>query len=264
MKEKDMQVRSFIGNADRSWADEGFHVHPSLEITILLEGSGAVEWLQGRSDLETGHIIIVPPDLPHRFEGMGRNRFGLIQLENCPPAVVELLNRFRINGEPRIFRLSRLDKERFEALFREWLRLFSTPLKETACAYRAWIEVLLLFLLEHSQTGQQPISIAKAADFIRENLDKGLQISDLAQLAGMAESGFRRLFEQVYHMSPKRYQQQCRMAEAKWLLNSSDKELNEIARQIGFERLHSFSQWFRKLEGMSPSQWRKNQQINFG
>ncbi|UVI31081.1 helix-turn-helix domain-containing protein [Paenibacillus spongiae] len=255
----EFRIRSFIGTADVDWQDPGLHQHPTFEISVLLEGRGVFEWSQGKHLLEAGHVVLIPSRIPHLFEGFGRNRYGVIHLEGIPSQITELLNMLVSEGTPTLFALSRLDKERFERLFREWQRIKSSQLKEPTRNYISWTEVMVLFLLEHSQKDQQSLTIAKAADYIRENLHEGVQISGMAALAGFSETGFRRLFEQIYHMSPKKYQQQCRMTEAKWLLSSSDKEMMEIASQIGFTRLHSFSQWFKSAEGVSPTEWRKMQ-----
>ncbi|MCD9022865.1 helix-turn-helix domain-containing protein [Cohnella silvisoli] len=256
----EFQNRSFIGTGDSDWQDPGFHSHETLEISVLMEGRGLFEWNDGKQMLEAGHIIIVPANMSHRFEGFGKSRYAVIHLAAIPPRIKDLLRKLVNEDKPVVFTLSRLDKDRFGRLFREWLRIRSSHLKEKQWNYIAWTEVIVLFLLEHSRKDQQALTITSAADYIRENLQQGVQISAMAELAGLSEAGFRRLFEQIYHMSPKHYQQQCRMAEAKWLLSSADKDIKEIAGQIGFARLHSFSQWFKQTEGISPSEWRKQQQ----
>lgn len=257
-------VRSFIGTRDVDWVDPGYHQHPTLEISILMEGRGVFEWGGKREMLEAGHVVIVPAALPHLFEGKGRNRYGVIHLDHIPAKLTEMLRRIVKTDQPTLFVLSPLDKDRYERLFREWQRTKYSPLKERDWNNTAWMEVLVLFLMEHSQTDREALTITKAGDWIRENLQLGVQMSDLAELAGLTEGGFRRLFEQIYHMSPKQYQQQCRMAEAKWQLSSSNKDMLEIAGMIGFTRQHSFSLWFKQLEGVSPSEWRKQQQMQFG
>jgi AraC family transcriptional regulator len=256
----EFHVRSFVATKHTDWADAGFHQHRTLEISILLEGKGIFEWDDGKLNLEAGQVIIVPPILSHRFEGKQWNRYGVMHLEHIAPRIMEHLSDFGSGSKPVVIALSRLDKERFEWLFREFLRILSSPIKKKIRTYSAWVEVIVLFLLEHSQSDQHALTITKAADYIRENLHQGVQITDLAVLAGMTEAGFRRLFDDIYDMSPKQYLQQCRMAEAKWQLSSSNKDLNEIAENLGFVRLHSFSLWFKKVEGICPSGWRKMQQ----
>lgn len=260
---QDFYIRSFIVTYNGDWADHGFHQNDTLEISILLEGQGVFEWPLRRYVLETGQIILVPPGMHHRYEGMGKNRYGLLHLKRIPPRLNELFTELMVEDAPTIILLSRLDKERFERLFREFLRVTSMPLKSRMRNYEAWIEVIILFLIEHSQKDQQALTVTRAADYIRENVQHAIQISDLAMLAGLSENRFRRLFEEIYDMSPKQYQQQCKMSEAKWLLSSTDKEVKEIAEQVGFTRLHSFSLWFKKIEGISPSEWRKRLTMHF-
>lgn len=257
-------TRSSIGTYNEDWHDVGFHRHPTLEISVVLEGRGLFEWTERQAFIETGHVIVIPPELPHRFAAVTKVRFGVFHLKDVPAQLAELLRGFSCGDQPKIFALSRIDKDRYERLFREWLRVKSSSLKnrETTCA--AWVAVLVLFLQEHSQTDLQAMTITKAADYIRQNLRHNVHISDLAELAGLTVAGFRRVFERMYHMSPKQYQQQCRMHEAKWLLSATDKDMKEIAEQVGFSRMHSFSQWFKTMEGVSPSVWRKRQQMNGG
>ncbi|MFD0872148.1 transcriptional activator FtrA [Chlamydia abortus] len=259
------EVRSFIGTHEENWYDDGFHHHPTLEISLVLEGRGLFEWPEKKRHIEAGHVIVVPPSIPHRFAAVSHVRFGVIHLEGLPPRLLELTAELAPEKrQPSLAALSNLDKERFEQLFREWLRLLTSPLKHRSRTHAAWIEVLLLFLLEHTQSDLQAMTVTKAADYIRENLRQPVQMADLAELAGMTVAGFRRMFERVYRMSPKQYQQQCRMQEAKWLLNSTGKDVNEIAAQVGFGRLHSFSQWFKAVEGVSPTVWRRNHQMKNG
>lgn len=261
---KQFFVSSYISTYEEDWKDHGFHQNDTLEITVLLEGQAVFEWPGQKYMIEAGYVVLVPPRLFHRYEGMGRSRFGLLHLCNIPHDMQELLSELMNDEAPTVMMLSRLDRERFERLFRELLRISFLPLKYKSRHYEAWMEVIILFLIEHSQKNQQALTVTEAADYIKENLQHGIQISELAELAGLTETGFRRLFEEIYHMSPKQYQQQCKLSEAKWLLSSSDREIQEIAEQVGFARLHSFSQWFKKMEGISPSDWRKRLLQQFG
>lgn len=48
-----------------------------------------------------------------------------------------------------------------------------------------------------------------------------------------------------------------RITEAKALLTSTDFSLTQIAEQIGFRSLAYFSKCFRKVEDISPNEYRK-------
>lgn len=260
MAESGFHIHSSIGTYDEDWEDIGLHHNITLEIEIVIEGRGIFELEDRQIFIEAGHVIIIPPGIPHRFAAVTKVRLGVIHLQGMPAAMMNIAEKLtQGNGQPQIYALSRLDQDRFEKLFREWILVLSSPLKERQRTHEVWAEMLLLYLYEHSKTDLQAMTITKAADFLRENLTHRLKMADLAKLTGLTVVGFRRTFEKIYQLSPKQYQQQCRMRESKWLLSATDKDMKEIAEQVGFHRLHSFSQWFKSAEGISPSQWRKQQ-----
>ena len=64
-------------------------------------------------------------------------------------------------------------------------------------------------------------------------------------------------FKREYGASPIDYLMKRRITEAKALLTSTDFSLTQIAEQIGFRSLAYFSKCFRKVEDISPNEYRK-------
>lgn len=256
-----ISIRSFIGTHGADWEDPRMFSHVSLEMTNILEGSGRFRWADRELPVETGQIVLIPPDVPHSFHAATPIRFGVILIEGLPADTRRLFDRLVPNGEPAVITFSRFVQEQYEQLFRQWLRVTASPLKEPERHYDAWLRVLLLFVAEHSRSDRRSLSVARVADYIREHLKSGVAVSELAALAGLSEEGLRKRFLSVYGMTPKQYHQMCRLTEAKWLLSSTEKDMQAIARSIGFDRLHSFSAWFKRQEGLSPSDWRKRQRL---
>ncbi|WP_409342040.1 helix-turn-helix domain-containing protein [Paenibacillus sp. MBLB4367] len=256
-----LNIRSFIGTHGKDWGDPDFFRHASLEITNILEGSGVFRTGDCEIGVSAGQTVLIPSDISHSFHAVTPIRFGVILADGLPADIRKLFDRLIRNAEPTIITFSHFNQEQYELLFRQWLRVTASPLKEPELNYTAWLRMLLLFISEHSQADQQALSIAHIADYIREHLHSGLQIADLAEMAGLSEEGFRKRFNKVFGMTPKQFQQQCKLTEAKWLLSSTEKDMQAIAESIGFTQLHSFSAWFKKLESLSPSDWRKNQRL---
>lgn len=255
------RIRSFIGTHDKDWEDKQVFSHESREITIVLEGSGYFRSEGKQVAINAGQVVLIPSFIPHSFHAMTPIRFGVLLIDGLPVRIQPFFDQQINNGHPTIITFSRMDHEQYEILFRQWLRVISSSLKEPERTYSAWVEMLLLFIDEHSHFDQQALSIAHIADFIRQNIQHGFQISDLSELAGLTEDGLRKQFFKVYEVTPKQYQQKCRLTEAKWLLSSSDKDLQSIAELVGFPQIHHFSSWFKKLEGNAPSEWRKKQRM---
>ncbi len=88
--------------------------------------------------------------------------------------------------------------------------------------------------------------------------DVSLGIPALAELVGMSEVYFRKLFKAEAGVSPSQYIISVRLKKAKQIMKYYPfLTLNECALQCGFSSLHYFSRVFRKEFGISPSKYRK-------
>jgi AraC-like DNA-binding protein len=253
-----VQVSTAIRDHQNAW-EMPFHRHESYEISAVLDGKGMFQYDEEICSLEAGHVVLIPPNRPHRFWTQGSIRFGVLH-GNFNKEAKELFHSIVTTDRPRILQLSSMDLDMYESLFRNWLRAISQPLREREKVVDTWIRLFLVTLLQNAESRSKPLSILNAADYIRMNLKQVLPMQELAKLSGLSESSFRRLFHETYGVSPKQFLQQSRLTEAKWLLRSSNKSIQHISEQIGFLSIHAFSSWFQKIEGNSPNEWRKLQQ----
>lgn len=92
--------------------------------------------------------------------------------------------------------------------------------------------------------------------YIEENLSAALTLADLATQASLSEYHFARMFRQSMQMAPHQYVMQRRMDKARRLVTSTQLPLTEIALACGFSSASHFSNRFRSVMGMTPSQLR--------
>lgn len=85
-----------------------------------------------------------------------------------------------------------------------------------------------------------------------------LSIVEFARLTQRSVSTFKRDFHQYYHTTPGVWLKEKRVSHAKLLLNTSTKNINEIAYDSGFENTAHFSRVFKETYGKSPLQYRKS------
>ncbi len=238
----------------------GYHVHDDREISVVLEGNGMFEFEDQSWSIEAGHTLVIPSGIPHNYKAVNPIRFGVLQYSSRSKTLDVLFQRLVDKQKPTLHWLSPLDLKQYEALFRSWLKMISKSLKDSEQVTATWVQLLMLYIIEHSQLDHYRLSISNAAEYIRTGLSDSLKVDDMAKLSGLSVSQFRRAFLADFGMSPKQFQQQCRLTEAKWLLRSSNKSILTIAESLGFQHLHSFSTWFQKSEGYPPSAWRRIQQ----
>ncbi|WNR46090.1 helix-turn-helix domain-containing protein [Paenibacillus roseipurpureus] len=91
-----------------------------------------------------------------------------------------------------------------------------------------------------------------ALDEMTVNFADHRKISYYANMAGMSEPGFRRLFTEFTGLSPIDYRNQIRLQEAKKLLRSGEYRIDEAAEAIGFTNLSFFCRSYKRFFGHSP------------
>lgn len=98
--------------------------------------------------------------------------------------------------------------------------------------------------------------IAHIAQFIRENYQQNICLKELAEDAGLSLSRVERLFQKVFHHSPRQLLLQCRLSAARSLIETRPHtKIAEIAYECGYTDHSAFSRQFKSYVGMSPSQY---------
>src|SRR5690606_31502312 len=98
------------------------------------------------------------------------------------------------------------------------------------------------------------ISTHKLTDFetvVNNNLNKNLTVSQLAFLCNMSVSTFKRTFEKIFGMPPKKYFREYKLNRSMIMLKEG-KRPTEIYFELGYESLSAFSSEFKKHFGVSP------------
>ena len=97
----------------------------------------------------------------------------------------------------------------------------------------------------------------KARCVMRENLTEEMSLEEMAKELGMGYSWFRRMFKKYEGVSPAQYLIQLKISRIKELLSTSGFSISEIADQVGIESKSQLSTFFKKHEGISPTEFRK-------
>ena len=91
---------------------------------------------------------------------------------------------------------------------------------------------------------------------IHHNLYANLSLEELAALCHLSASSFKRKFREVFDDSPKKYISRKKVEKAAELLRSNNDRVSDIAYDVGFDSLATFSRNFTSTYGKSPSEYR--------
>jgi len=97
----------------------------------------------------------------------------------------------------------------------------------------------------------------KFRQLIESNLQFDLGIDEYAKMASMSVSTFKRFFKHVFGSPPGQYIINKKLSLAALLLKKSNKSIQEVAYESGFENAAHFTRMFSKKYKISPSKFRE-------
>ena len=122
---------------------------------------------------------------------------------------------------------------------------------------------LLTLLMEsswhqgYSSAAPKKMDISSVKSFLDEHYKEKLSLESVAGHFFIDKHYLARLFKEHYGVTLVTYLQQVRITHAKRMLRFTDKSIEEIGLECGIGELNYFSRVFKKLEGVSPSEFRR-------
>lgn len=101
------------------------------------------------------------------------------------------------------------------------------------------------------------IALQNVTNYINDHIASDISQEFLTKIAMMSGTKLKNTFRQKYQMSITEYTQRKRMNMAEHLLSTTDLDIGEIAKSVGYSSHSRFSGLFKKYIGVYPSEIRK-------
>ena len=96
------------------------------------------------------------------------------------------------------------------------------------------------------------------AKYIAENFKNNITLKDVANHLNLNPSYFSSKFKAFNSIGFTEYLRNIRINHAEWYLIETDLSLSDIADECGFCNSNYFGDTFKLVNGLSPSEFRKN------
>lgn len=241
------------------------------EVVYLRSGRARYRTADGDQSLRKGSCLFIPPFVPHLFEPEGPAEHLAIHFdltEYLPPRGANLKGREPYAVHPTgtagwpagmVWPPEHPMADALQRIVSD----FATGSELATAAAQARLAVFLLEWLrldsseDHRSRPAHQARLQRAADWLHENLHRDIGAEDLAEHAGLSVTHFRRLFRAWAGLSVAEFLQRARVAHARQLLHDPDLSVKQIAARSGFPDPFHFSRVFRRVDGLSPTQFRE-------
>ena len=249
------------------------HTHACTEIFYVVGGSGKFN-IEGKLlPVTTDDMVIVNPNVEHTEVSYNKRPLEYIVL-----GVEGLEYSAGEDADERWF-MTNMQNAR-EALLhalREMLREIEYKAVGYELICQDLLEVLILRLMrhaglqflptktEHRKPGRKPSKeCAAGRHYIDNHFKENINLDMLSELVHVNKYYMVHSFTKEYGISPINYLISRRIEESKYLLSDTDHSLSQISHMLGFSSPSYFSQSFRRLEGMSPMEFRRSSRSRAG
>lgn len=99
--------------------------------------------------------------------------------------------------------------------------------------------------------------LKRVIEYIQQNYDQQIRLSELAALIPMSEGQLCRFFKSMTRQTPMDYINSYRIRQAVELLREPGRKISDIALEVGYDNISYFIRVFRKAMNCSPSEFRK-------
>ncbi|AIQ53504.1 AraC family ligand binding domain-containing protein [Paenibacillus sp. FSL R7-0331] len=236
------------------------HFHDYYVIGFIEQGKRLLQCGNEEYILNSGDLIIFNPQDPHSCEQVDGRTLDY-RCINVQPEIMRQYVR-EIIGKSELPRFTQA------VLFQSELAVPLHDLHQMLLEEQADFqkEELLLFLLEQllqeyteetgttDPAGEVTIEIKTVCRYIEEHYTDTITLGQLTELTGLSKYQLLRMFTKQTGISPYRYLETIRINQAKRLLEQGTLPM-EVALRTGFSDQSHFSNFFKKLIGLTPKQY---------
>jgi AraC family transcriptional regulator len=216
--------------------------------------------------VRAGHLWIVPQSMPHTSSFRGPHGGVMLSFENSQlqrhigPLMVggriELAPRFNLKDNQLAHILHGLQAVAADGPAGD--ALVGELLVNAACVRLATRYAVSRLKSAPRRGGMPAARLKRVLEYINANLGKNLTLFELASVANMSLYYFAVLFRQSTGLSPHKYLLNRRIERSKLLLCDPERSVLDVGLQVGFEHQNNFARAFRRVVGVSPTEYRRD------
>lgn len=239
-------VRSVHYRNDLRW-NYKINVYPYNTLYFVLDGDGYVQVGECVTKLKAGFVYLIPANT--LYSCWCDTYIHKLYVE----AYVEL-----VPGRDLFEELTGVRERPFSVEIIEQMIGMDTANLREMLLFRGELEkAIALFIDEHQKHLDAELARFKPILYeIAHNLTADTRLSQIASRYGWHPTALSRAFKQAFHCGLKTFMDRLLMSRLKQELIAGDKSLKALAAEYRFCDAYYLSAFFKKHEGVSPTQYR--------
>lgn len=242
-----------------TWRPRG---RKDFQLLYIAAGKAHFHFGDEEKIVTAGHMVLYRPKEPQKYEYYGEDQTEVYWVHFTGGNVTNLLRSYGLTEDKKVF---------YCGSGLEYQNIFRTMIYELQMCKDSYPEMLEMYLRQifimlqryfksSSKTDNSRVveEIDKATEYFNEHYNEDISIEEYAENNHVSISWFIRNFKQYTGSTPMQYILSKRIYNAEILLQNPAYNVTEISQIVGYDNPLYFSRIFKKVKGLSPSEYRKN------
>ncbi|MBR4554468.1 MAG: AraC family transcriptional regulator [Ruminococcus sp.] len=243
--------------------DQEFHFiredgYPNYQIIYCVRGNGVLRLNGTDTPIREGDAFYLPPNVPHEYfptEEIWETHWVTFDGRECEAVLSHI-------GLDRAKAFKIHDINAIDAIFKKIMYILKTNYyysgyQCSAHLYQFLIELNRVMNMQSgAKDGAKLNQLTPVIEYIDQNYNRDLTLSELAELIDLSPQYLCRLFKECLNLRPFEYLARKRVSQAKLLLLENKMNVNQIAASVGYNDCSYFCAVFKKHEMLSPAEFR--------
>jgi AraC-like DNA-binding protein len=248
-----------------------WHYHPEFELTYIIKGNGYRLIGNSHETFGDGDLVLLGSYLPHTWVGKSSDNtdFDAVVIQFSKDFIDPILG-FEESSALKMM-LEQSKKGLFFSAENSALKADLVKLVDS-CGFNRIVDLMNILNqltlceqkvlcsdhLQTVQTAESENRINKVCVFLENHFAESITLKQVADLIHLTESNFCNFFKKATGKTFSDYLNIIRITRSCQLLLQTDKTINSIAFECGFETLSYFNRVFLKKKGLTPKEFRKS------
>lgn len=227
---------------------------------MVTSGSGQLRYNESLFELGAGDCVFIDCRLPYSHS-TSDDLWSISWIHFDGPTVSLIYQKYLERGGMPVFKGNNLDS--YANVFHELYNTASSQSYIRDMEINTKLSALLSLLMsdswnpEKARVCKKQSTISEIRHYLDENYSKKITLEDLSQRYYINKYYMTRIFKEQFGINIMDYLLNVRITEAKNLLRFTKLSAEEVGNQCGIGDIYYFSRVFKKIEGITIREYRK-------
>ncbi len=229
---------------------------------IVLNGEGTLKYEKEEIKLKKGYCAFIDCKKKYSHKTSSNNLWELAWIHFDGENMPEIYDKFIKRGGKNVFKTK--STEKYVSIITDLYSVAKSDDYIKDMKINELISGLLTEIMKTSLKEEMGDKLSKSEyglsdilEYLEQNYKQKISLDELSERFYINKFYLTRIFKERYGVSILSYVNSLKITNAKQLLRFSDKTVEAISFECGFSDANYFSRTFKKLEGVSPFEYRK-------